>query len=51
MEGLFLFETKKEALIFEKKIKKWNRRSLQKHIEADQNILLKFQNRNEGSVG
>ena len=33
------FELKKDALSFEKKIKRWNRRSLMRLIESDQNLL------------
>jgi putative endonuclease len=37
--GLFQFETKKEALISEKKIKKYDYSRLEKLIYADKNIL------------
>jgi len=42
MFGLFEFETKKEALIFERKIKKWNRKSIDGLIAGNQNILVEF---------
>jgi putative endonuclease len=42
MIALFLFFSKKEALIFEKKIKRWNRRSLDKLITSSQNIVSTF---------
>ena len=40
--ALFRFEHKREALIFEKKIKKWNRRSLDKLIASTNNIVDEF---------
>ncbi len=40
--GLFLFDTKKEALVFERKIKKWNRRSLDKLIASQENLAAGF---------
>jgi putative endonuclease len=38
---LKMFDTKKEALIYERKIKKLNRRSLKKLIDSTENILPK----------
>jgi putative endonuclease len=33
------FSTKQQALQFERKIKKWNRRSLEKIINSDENLM------------
>ena len=40
--GLFIFETKKEALIAEKKIKKYDHSRLLTLINSDKNILNKY---------
>jgi putative endonuclease len=40
--ALFKFDTKKEALIFEKKIKRWNRTRLDKLIASSSNIACLF---------
>jgi putative endonuclease len=43
--GLFQFGSKREALVFERKIKKWNRRSLDKLIASPNNIANKLHTR------
>ena len=40
--GLFLFETKKEALIAEKKLKKYDHSRLVALINSDKNIWIKY---------
>jgi putative endonuclease len=40
--AVFKFDSKKEALIFEKKIKRWNRKSLDKLIASSSNIVTEF---------
>ena len=40
--GIFEFESKKQALIFEKKIKKWNRRSLDLLLKSESNLVDKY---------
>jgi putative endonuclease len=40
--GIYEFEDKKSALIFEKKIKKWNRDSINNLLKSSQNIIVKF---------
>jgi putative endonuclease len=42
MAAVFKFDSPKEALIFEKKIKRWNRRSLEKLIASSGNIVSEF---------
>ncbi len=40
--GLFQFDTKTEALVFEKKIKRWNKIALRKLISDNKNIATTF---------